>query len=259
MQALRIAASGMMAQQFNTDMIANNLANLNTTGFQRQRAEFQDLIYKNIGRQDKIESRSGELVPGGIQQGLGVQLAATYRIHEQGGLRQTDNNLDLAIQGKGFFQVQLPNGDTAYTRDGSFQLDNAGQLVTSDGLLVEPSITVPVDTVSITINEGGEVLALQQGQDTPANIGTIQLATFPNPGGLKATGGNLFVETVGSGPATVENPGLTSTGTIIQGYIETSNVNAIDEIAALIKAQRAYEMNSKVIQTAEALMATSSR
>ena len=259
MQALRIAASGMMAQQYNTEMIANNLANLNTTGFQRQRAEFHNLIYKNMDRPESVSSRAGEVIPSGVSSGLGVQLAAAYRIHEQGGLKQTDNNLDIAIQGKGLFQVQLPNGELAYTRDGSFQLDNSGQLVTSDGLIVQPAITVPADTIQVTINSTGEVLALQDGQIAPANLGVIQLANFPNEAGLSAKGGNLFVETASSGGVTLEAPGQTGTGTLLQGFVETSNVNAIEEVAALVRAQRAYEMNSKVISAADAILAPTSK
>jgi len=256
MQALRIAASGMIAQQYNTEMIANNLANLNTTGFQRQRAEFHDLIYKNVARPESVSSSGGDIVPSGIHSGLGVQLAATYRIFEQGSLKQTDNNLDIAIQGKGFFQLQLPNGELAYTRNGSFQIDAGGQLVNADGLPVQPGISIPADAVQVIISASGDVQALQQGQITPSTLGTIQIANFANPGGLDAKGGNLFVETPASGTVALAAPGETSNGTLLQGFIETSNVNPIEEVASLVRAQRAYEMNSKVISTADAVLSS---
>lgn len=254
MEALTIAASGMMAQQRNTEVVANNLANMNTTGYQRRRTEFLDLIYTNLPRKGSRSSRAGETVPAGVQRGLGVRTASIYRIHEQGSLAATDNAFDLAIQGKGFFQVLLPNGDTAFTRDGTFQLDGTGQLVTHDGFAVQPGITVPPGAVDVTINAAGAVLVKTGGAAETANVGTIQIATFPNEAGLEALGDNLFRETVASGPASPDTPGAPGVGSVLQGFVETSNVNPVEEIAALLKAQRAYDMNSKVIQTADQMM-----
>ncbi len=255
MKALQIAALGMMAQQRNTEVVANNLANMNTTGYQRRRTEFSDLIYSVAERKPSASSRAGETVPAGIVSGQGVRMASIYRVIEQGNLRATDNTLDLAIQGEGYFQVLLPNGDTAYTRDGAFQLNGEGQVVTHDGFAVQPGINVPLEAIDVTINSSGEVLATLAGENEPANVGTIQIATFPNQGGLEALGDNLFRETSSSGPANVNNPSQEGFGSLLQGFVESSNVNPIDEIAALIKSQRAYEMNSKVIQTADQMMA----
>lgn len=257
MDALRIGASGMMAQQRNVEVVANNLANMNTTGFQRRRTEFHDLIYKNSARPDGFGSRAGEQVPGGVQSGKGVDMMSVYRVVEQGSLKQTDNVFDLAIQGKGYFQVQLPNGETAYTRDGTFQIDSAGQMVTQDGFPVLPGISVPVDAVDVSINAAGEVLVKQDGTSVPSNVGAIQIAVFPNEGGLRAEGNNLFTETPASGGAAAVTPGQNGSGAVLQGFIETSNVNPVEEIAEMIRAQRAYDMNSKVIQTADQMMAPS--
>jgi len=254
MKALSIAASGMVAQQHNTEVVANNLANMNTTGYQRRRTEFNDLIYNLMERNPSRSSKAGETVPQGIESGQGVQLAAIYRINEQGSLRATDNSFDLAIQGRGYFQVLLPNGDTAYTRDGTFQLNGQGQFVNHDGFALQPGITIPAGAIEVTINASGEVLVKEEGPGEAANVGTIQLATFPNEGGLEALGNNLLRETAASGPANVDNPGQRGIGSLLQGFVETSNVDPIDEIAALIAAQRAYEMNSKVIQTADQMM-----
>lgn len=259
MDALRIGASGMMAQQRNVEVVANNLANMNTTGFQRRRTEFHDLIYKNSPRPDDFGSRAGEQVPGGVQSGKGVDLASVYRVTEQGSLRQTDNVFDLAIQGRGYFQVQLPNGETAYTRDGTFQIDPTGTLVTQDGFPVLPGISVPVDAIDVTINATGDVLVKQDGNAIPSNVGALQIAVFPNEGGLRAEGNNLFTETAASGGAAIVTPGTTGSGAVLQGFIETSNVNPVEEIAEMIRAQRAYDMNSKVIQTADQMMAPSGR
>jgi flagellar basal-body rod protein FlgG len=257
MDALRIGASGMMAQQRNVEVVANNLANMNTTGYQRRRSEFHDLIYKNSPRPDGSGSRAGQQVPGGVQSGLGVDLMSVYRVTEQGSLKATDNTFDLAIQGRGYFQVQLPNGDTAYTRDGTFQIDSSGALVTQDGFPVQPGISVPVDAVDVSINAAGEVLVKQDGTSTQSNVGTIQIAIFPNEGGLRAEGNNLFTETAASGAASAVTAGQSGSGAILQGFIEVSNVNAVEEIAEMIRAQRAYDMNSKVIQTADQMMAPS--
>ncbi len=257
MQALHTAATGMLAQQQRTEVISNNLANMNTTGFQRSKTEFNDLLYRTAPRRDTFSSRAGDIVPGGVHLGRGVQLASIYRINEQGSLRKTDNAFDLAIQGRGFFQIQLPNGANGYTRNGTFQLDANGQIVTNDGFPVGPGVNIPAGAIDVTINANGEVLVQFAGEAEPANVGALQLANFANEGGLKAEGDNLFTETTESGPATVSNPGAPGLGSLVQGYVETSNVNPIQEIAALIKAQRAYEINAKMIQTVDQMMAPS--
>lgn len=259
MDALRIGASGMMAQQRNVEVVANNLANMNTTGYQRRRTEFHDLIYKNSERPNEAGSRAGEQVPGGVQSGHGVDLMSVYRVTEQGSLRATNSSFDLAIQGKGYFQIQLPDGEVGYTRDGTFQLDSSGALVTHDGFPVLPGVQVPPDAVDISINATGEVLVKQDGDVTPSNVGVVQLAMFPNEGGLNAEGNNLYTATAASGAASPVNPGEGGAGSVLQGFIEASNVNAVEEIAEMIRAQRAYDMNSKVIQTADQMMAPSSK
>lgn len=246
----------MLAQQQNVEVISNNIANMNTTAYMRRRTEFHDLIYQNLRRVGSTSSDAGTIVPSGVQLGLGVKLAAVYRIHEQGNLTSTDNTFDLAIQGKGFFRVQLPDGSTAYSRDGSFQLSPTGQIVTHDGNPLQPNITVNPSAIDVTINNTGEVLVKLQGQVAPSNAGTITLATFPNDAGLEAVGNNLYLETPASGNATVANPGAQGYGTLLQGFLETSNVNAVSEVSELISAQRAYEMNSKVIKTSDEMMGT---
>lgn len=256
MRSLSIAATGMLAQQRNVEVISNNLANMNTTGFMRRRTEFHDLLYQNLRRAGTTSSDAGTIVPSGVQLGLGVKLAAVYRIHEQGNLSATDNTLDMAIQGKGFFQVTLPTGETAFTRDGTFQLNAQGQIVTHDGYLMSPGITVPSNAVDVTINASGEVLAKIEGQVASQNVGQIQVATFANEPGLQAIGSNMYLETPASGTATAGVPASTGFGSILQGFLETSNVNAVEEISNLISAQRAYEMNSKVIQTSDDMMGT---
>ncbi|NQU60534.1 MAG: flagellar basal-body rod protein FlgG [Rhodospirillales bacterium] len=256
MRSLDIAATGMLAQQRNVEVVSNNLANMNTTAYMRRRTEFHDLIYQDLRRVGTTSSDAGTIVPSGVQLGLGVKLAAVYRIHEQGNLEATDNTLDLAVQGKGFFQVKLPAGDTAYTRDGTFQLDAKGNIVTHDGYELEPKITVPSTAIDVTVNQSGEVLVKIEGQVNFSNVGQIQIATFPNEAGLQAEGGNLMTETPASGKPTTGNPGATGLGSILQGFLETSNVNAVEEISNLISAQRAYEMNSKVIQTSDEMMGT---
>lgn len=256
MRSLSIASTGMLAQQQNVEVISNNIANMNTTAYMRRRTEFHDLIYQNLRRVGSTSSDAGTIVPSGVQLGLGVKLAAVYRIHEQGNLTSTDNTFDLAIQGKGFFRVQLPDGSTAYSRDGSFQLSPTGQIVTHDGNPVIPNITVNPNAIDVTINNTGEVLVKLQGQVAPTNAGTITLATFPNDAGLEAVGNNLYLETPASGNATVANPGAQGYGTLLQGFLETSNVNAVSEVSELISAQRAYEMNSKVIKTSDEMMGT---
>ncbi|MAH84598.1 MAG: flagellar basal-body rod protein FlgG [Rhodospirillaceae bacterium TMED8] len=256
MRSLDIAATGMLAQQRNVEVVSNNLANMNTTAFQRRRSEFHDLIYQDLRRVGTTSSDAGTIVPTGVQLGLGVKLAAVYRIHEQGNLSATDNTFDMAIQGKGFFQITLPDGTTAYSRDGTFQLNATGQMVTHDGYTVQPGITIPSNAVDVTINNSGEVLVSIEGQVALSNVGQLQISTFLNDAGLEAIGDNLYKETPASGSATSSTPGTTGFGTILQGFLETSNVNAVEEVSNLISAQRAYEMNSKVIQTSDEMMGT---
>ncbi|MQP66470.1 flagellar basal-body rod protein FlgG [Niveispirillum sp. SYP-B3756] len=254
MRSLSIGATGMLAQQLNVETISNNIANMTTTGYKRQRAEFQDLLYQNQRRVGSTSSDAGTVVPSGIQVGTGVKAAAIYRINEQGNISPTGNTLDLAINGQGYFQVTLPNGDTAYTRAGSLQLNAQGTIVTGDGYQVVPGIVIPQNTVDITVNPNGEVLAKLDGQVAPQNVGQIQIASFPNTAGLEAIGDNLLMETPASGQAIAGNPGAPGFGRITQGAVETSNVNIVAEITQLITAQRAYEMNSRVISTTDQMM-----
>lgn len=256
MRSLDIGATGMLAQQTNVDVISNNIANMTTTGYKRRRAAFQDLIYQNIDRPGSTSSDVGSIVPSGIQLGLGVRPAAVYRLHEQGALRITENPLDLAITGDGFFQIQLPSGETAYTRDGTFQVNENGEIVTNQGFLLEPGITIPDDAVDVDISEEGEVLAKIQGQIAVSNLGQIQLATFINPAGLDAVGDNLLLETDASGSPTTGNPGQDQFGRVRQAALEQSNVNVVEEITLLITAQRSYEMNSSVISTSDEMLQT---
>lgn len=259
MKSLSIAATGMLAQQTNVDVIANNIANMNTTGYKRFRPEFQDLLYQNLRRVGAESSDAGTIVPNGVQIGVGVKTASVYRITEQGNLTATGNTLDLAIQGIGYFQVEMPNGDDAFTRAGAFQLSPNGEIVTADGYTVSPGISIPSDAVDITINANGQVQAKIDGQVTPQTVGTFDLVSFANGAGLESIGGNLLLETPSSGSPTVSTPGSPGFGFVQQGFIETSNVDAVSEITALIAAQRAYEMNSKVISTADEMMRTSSQ
>jgi flagellar basal-body rod protein FlgG len=256
MRAMNIAATGMSAQQTYVEVTANNIANLNTTAFKRQRPEFQDLLYQNERRGGATSSDTGTIVPVGVQIGIGVKTAAVYRITTQGNLTQTSNPLDLAIQGRGFFQILQPDGTTAYTRAGSFQLSPTGEIVTADGFVVQPGITLPQNTVGVTVNASGQVQAQIAGQTTPQTVGQFQLANFANEAGLEALGNNLFQETPAAGSAVTGNPGAIGFGTINQGLLETSNVDVVTEITNLITAQRAYEMNSKVIQTADQMQST---
>lgn len=256
MRSLSIGATGMLAQQLNVETISNNIANSSTTGFKKQRAEFQDLLYQNFRRIGSTSSDAGTIVPTGVQIGAGVRVAAVGRILEQGNLSVTDNKLDVAINGSGYFQVELPNGDTAYTRAGNFKLSPEGVIVTADGYPVQPAITVPTEATDISINPSGEVLVKVDGQVDPQNVGQIQLANFPNAGGLEAIGDNLFMETPSSGNSVAGNPGAPGFGRLVQGALETSNVNIVQEITTLITAQRAYEMNSKVIKTTDEMMQT---
>ncbi len=256
MRSLDIAGTGMQAQQTNVEVISNNIANMTTTGFKRQRAEFKDLIYQNMRRVGSNTSDSGTVVPSGAQVGLGVRTAAIYRINEQGNLQQTSNTLDLAIQGSGYFQVTLPSGDLAYTRDGSFSLSPGGEIVTADGYPVGPGITIPATATGVTIDTAGEVQATIPGNAAPQLVGTLQLANFTNPAGLDAQGQNLLLATAASGQAVVGPPSSAGFGTVMQGFVETSNVNVVSEITNLITAQRAYEMNSKVITASDEMLST---
>jgi len=255
MKALHIAATGMKAQEHNVEVISNNVANMRTTGFKKQRADFQDLLYQNLRRMGTETSDAGTIVPTGIQIGSGVKLASTTRIMAQGSLEQTGKDLDVAVRGEGFFQIDLPDGTTAYTRDGSFERDADGQLVTVDGYTVNPGITIPNNTQDITISNTGEVQGVDQGGNT-VQLGQVQLARFVNKAGLEAIGDNLFLETDASGAAETGNPGDDGFGSVQQYFLEMANVDAVTEIADLISAQRAYEMNSQIIQAADEMYST---
>jgi flagellar basal-body rod protein FlgG len=232
---------------------------MSTTGFKRQRAEFQDLLYQDMRRAGAASSDAGTVVPSGIQIGVGVKTASVYRITDQGGLQATENTYDIAIQGEGYFRVLLPNGDEAYSRAGSFQLSPEGEIVTQDGFPVVPSIIVPEDALSVTINPSGEVQVQLDGQVDLQTVGQLDLAIFFNDAGLQPLGDNLYKESTASGAPSIGVPGSTGYGTIRQGYLETSNVNAVTEITSLISAQRAYEMNSKVITTADEMMSVTNQ
>ncbi len=251
--ALWIAKTGLDAQQTRMSVISNNLANVNTTGFKRDRAAFEDLIYQNLRQVGGSSSQDTEL-PSGLALGTGVRTVATQKLHTQGNLTQTGNNLDLAIEGRGFFQILMPDGNLQYTRDGTFSLDKDGQIVNSNGYPLEPSISVPENTLSLTIGSDGTVSALVAGDATPTQIGAIELADFINPMGLEATGGNLFRETLSSGTPTTTTPGQDGVGTLLQGTLESSNVNVVEELVNMIETQRAYEMNSKAISTTDEML-----
>lgn len=259
MRSLSIAATGMIAQQLNVEVISNNIANMNTTGYKRQRAEFQDLLYQNLRRIGSSSSDSGTIVPSGIQIGIGVKTAAVYRIIGQGNLISTDNNLDIAIQGRGLFRIQLPSGEDGYTRAGTFQMSPTGEIVTPDGFPVAPGIVIPPDATDVSINKAGEVQVKIAGQVEPTTVGQLELATFANEAGLEAIGDNLFLETPSSGNAIIGVPGQDGVGSVLQGFLETSNINPVHEITALITAQRAYEMNSKVITMSDQMLQTVNR
>lgn len=257
MRSLHIGATGMLAQQTNVDVIANNIANMNTTAYTKRRAEFNDLLYQNIIRPGAASTADGSVVPSGIQLGLGVRTAAVYRITEGGGLTNTGNDLDLAIRGRGYFQVELPEGKgIAYTRDGAFQRNGDGVIVTHDGYVVQPEITIPDDAVEIYVNNSGEVWVKQDGETDEVNVGQLELATFVNEAGLEAIGNNLFTETEASGAPVLDNPDSEGFGSVLQGYLSTSNVNPVTEITELVSAQRAYEMNSKIISTSDQMLNT---
>jgi flagellar basal-body rod protein FlgG len=256
MRALDIAATGMLAQQTNVEVISNNIANMNTNAYTRRRPEFSDLLYQNVRRVGANSSDAGTIVPTGVQLGLGVQTSAVYRITEQGSMQNTNNSLDLAIQGKGYFKIQLPSGQFAYTRDGSFQLSDLGQIVTHDGYPVMPAVNINPNATGISIDASGEIFETLDGQVTPAKVGQLTITSFPNEAGLQAMGDNMFLQTAASGtPAdsTAMQPGY---GSVLQGYLETSNVNVVSEVTNLISAQRAYEMNSKVIQASDEMLNT---
>ncbi len=254
MRALTIAATGMLAQQTNVEVISNNIANLNTTAYKRSRVEFQDLLYQDQRRVGSASSEAGTIVPAGLQVGLGVRAAAVYRLNQQGTLQLTENTLDLGIRGEGFFNIQLPNGQTAYTRSGSFQLSPTGQIVTQDGYPVLPGITVPQNTLDISINAAGQAYAKLDGVVAPQLLGQFTLSNFPNVAGLESIGQNLMLQTPASGAPVAGTAGALGFGTMQQGFLEASNVNAVAEITNLITAQRAYELNSKVIQSTDDMM-----
>lgn len=256
MRSLDIGATGMMAQQLNVDVISNNIANMTTTGYKKQRAAFQDLIYQTLTRPGSTSSDAGTTVPSGIQVGLGVKTGAVYRMHGQGPIQMTENELDVAILGRGFFQVELPDGTTAYTRDGTLQINENGEVVTAHGYRILPGITVPEDTVTIDINAEGEIMATLQGQVAVQNLGQLQMADFVNPAGLEAIGKNFLLETTASGAPIVGIANQGQFGSIEQGALERSNVDVVSEITSLISAQRAYEMNSNVISTSDNMLQT---
>jgi len=249
-KAMRTAASGMSGQQMNVDNIANNLANVNTTGFKRSKLEFQDVLYQNY-RRAGVASAVGSEVPVGLAIGYGTRPAATVREFSTGDLSLTTNPLDIAIEGNGFFQVQLPDGSTGYTRDGAFKLSADGRLVTSDGYFVLPEVTIPEDATAISVGQDGVIEVQQFGQDEPTQIGQLELARFVNPAGLAAIGRNILIQTSASGDPITDTPGIDGLGRANQGYLEMSNVQVVDEMVNMIVAQRAYEMNSKAIQTAD--------
>lgn len=258
MKSLNIAATGMLAQQLNVEVISNNIANMNTTGYKRQRAEFQDLIYQNLRRVGSASSDAGTVVPTGIQIGTGVKAGSVYRIATQGNLTTTDNTYDLAIQGDGYFRITMPTGEDAYTRAGSFQVNATGQIVTADGYELSPAITVPNDARDISINGQGQVEAFIDGQTDSTVLGTIEIVRFFNEAGLEAMGENLFRETAASGAPTAGTPGSVGYGKLLQGFLETSNVDPVGEITQLISAQRAYEMNAKVITSSDEMLSVTS-
>lgn len=253
LRSLHISRSGLDAQQTQLDVIANNLANVGTTGFKKARAVFEDLLYQVI-RQPGAQSSQQTQLPSGFQLGVGVRTVATERIHTQGALQQTGNTLDVAINGRGFFQVLMPDGSTTYTRDGSFQVDSQGTLVTASGYAVQPNITIPADALTVTIARDGTVSVTQPGVATPTVVGQIQLASFINPTGLQSLGENLYAETAASGAPQVNLPGLGGLGVLNQSMIETSNVNVAEELVNMIMAQRAFELNSRAITTSDQML-----
>ncbi|MCE8025811.1 MULTISPECIES: flagellar basal-body rod protein FlgG [Halomonadaceae] len=253
-KSLWTAKTGLESQQVKLDVISNNLANVSTNGFKRSRAVFEDLLYQNLrqpGAQNDVQNR----LPSGMQVGTGVRPVATERLHTQGGLEQTDNSRDLAISGNGFFQVLMPDGSTAYTRDGSFQLNENGQMVTANGYPLEPAIIIPENALSISIGEDGIVSVTQPGVNQALEVGQITVSTFVNATGLESIGGNLYLETTSSGPRNETMPGMNGAGRLFQGYVETSNVNVVEEMVSMIQTQRAYEINSRAVQTSDEMLA----
>ncbi len=259
MKALYIAASGMAAQERNVEVVSNNIANMRTTGYKRQRAEFQDLIYQTYRQAGSLTSDRGTQVPAGIEIGSGVKTASTSRIMSQGSVEPTEKDLDIAIRGEGFFSITLPDGRTGYTRDGAFERDSTGQMVTIDGYQVQPGIVIPGTARAISISDDGIVQAYLGTDSSPTQLGQLQLARFVNKAGLESIGNNTFVATDASGSAQTGVPNGAGLGGLLQGYLELSNVNAVTEIADLIAAQRAYEMNSRVVKGADEMMASVSQ
>jgi flagellar basal-body rod protein FlgG len=253
-RSLWISKTGLDAQQTQLDVVSNNLANVSTNGYKRSRAVFEDLLYQTA-RQPGAAATQQTNVPSGVQVGTGVRTVATVRNFSQGNLNQTGNSLDVAVNGNGFLQVQQPDGTTAYTRDGSLQMDSNGQLVTANGAQLTPAITLPPGAKSITIGSDGTVSAIVAGQAAPQQVGQLQLASFPNPAGLQAIGQNLYIETVSSGTPTAGTPGNNGLGVLSQGYVETSNVNVVEELVNMIQTQRAFEINSKAVQTSDQMLA----
>ncbi len=255
MRSLNIATTGMVAQQMNIEVVSQNLSNMTTTGYKRQKAEFQDLLYQDYRRVGSNSSNVGTIVPTGMQMGLGVKPGAVNRILEQGTIVRTENPLDIAVQGRGYLMITLPpNGDTAYTRDGTFKISPEGEIVTSDGYQVQPGIIIPENAVDVIISNNGEVQVKIQNQVEYQTLGQLELTTFINPAGLEAIGNNLFLETPASGQPIVSIPGENGVGTLLQGFLENSNVDPVTEITQMIVSQRAYEMNSKVISTSDEMM-----
>jgi flagellar basal-body rod protein FlgG len=252
-RSLHIAKTGLEAQQTNLDVISNNLANVSTNGFKKSRAVFEDLLYQNV-RQPGAQSSQQTQLPSGLQIGTGVRTVATERIHTQGNPQQTGNSKDVMVNGAGYFQVAMPDGTQAYTRDGSFQTDSNGQLVTSSGYVLQPPITVPPNALSLTVGRDGTVSVTTPGQAAATQIGAIQLHTFINPAGLESLGENLYAETGASGTPNANVPGTNGSGVLMQGYVETSNVNVVEEMVNMIQTQRAYEINSKAITTSDQML-----
>ena len=252
-RSLWTAATGMQAQELNIDVISNNLANVNTSGFKKSRAEFQDLLYESM-RSAGAASSQDTIVPTGIQLGHGTRPAAVQKLFSQGDFQNTTNELDWAIEGDGFFQIEIPNGDTSYSRSGEFKLDADGRIVNPDGFPLVPEMTIPSDTISISVGMDGTVSVIQAGDETPTELGTLQLARFVNPAGLRSLGKNLYAPTEASGDEITGTAGENGLGTIAQGFLEMSNVSVVDEMVSMITAQRAYETNSKVIQTADDML-----
>ncbi|WP_291523364.1 flagellar basal-body rod protein FlgG [Acidithiobacillus sp.] len=253
MRSLYVAATGLEGEQTKMDVIANNLANVNTTGFKQSRAVFQDLLYQNL-RQPGAQSSQTTQYPSGLQLGTGVRIVSTERLMTQGNLTQTGNSLDVGINGQGFFQIMQPNGTMAYSRDGTFQMNNQGQLVTSNGYLLQPPVTIPPNSQSITIGSDGTVSVVLPGQAQPQQVGTIQLANFINPTGLQSISDNLYLQTGSSGAPQTGQPTLNGLGSVQQGYLESSNVNVVSELVNMISTQRAYEINSKAVSTSDSML-----